>query len=170
MSFEELASVGEMIGGIAVVLTLIYLAYETRRNTTMHVASSTSDAYVKWAEYNDLTAGNPMLVKLWSRVWNNESLSDFSDEERIQLTVSLRSLTQRLAAIHQQHQKQLIDDEFWQIHKTYFAAFYKVRAISEWWELEKQSSLFSDSFIREVDDTQGFSIGIGGQRVFDEST
>lgn len=170
MSFEELASIGEFIGGITVVCTLMYLAYETRRNTTMHVSTTTSEAYRQWAEYNDRTAENPMLVKLYARVWNNEPLSDFSDEERIQIAVSLRSLTQRLAAIHQQHQKKLIDDEFWQIHKTYFAGFYEVRAIGEWWELEKQSSLFTESFIREVDSAKGISLGLGGQRVVGEST
>jgi len=170
MSIEQLASIGEMIGGIAVVLTLLYLAYETRRNTAIHVASTTSDAYAKWSEWNDKTAATPELVKLWARVWENESLKDFSDEERIQITLSLRSLTQLLAAIHQQHQKGLIDDEFWQIHKNYFAAFFQVRCIREWWEMERESSLFTDTFVREVDDAQGFSLGLGGQRLVKEST
>ena len=49
MTLEELASVGEMVGGLAVVLTLPYLAFETRRNTAVHIASTTSDAYVSWA-------------------------------------------------------------------------------------------------------------------------
>ena len=170
MNLEQLASLGEMIGGIAVVLTLMYLAYETRRNTTMHVASTTSEAYAKWSEWNERTAATPELIALWTRVWDDESLADFSEGERLQIILSLRSLTQLLAAIHQQHQKKLIDDEFWKIHKDYFAAFFQVRCIREWWEIERGSSLFTSRFIQEVDEAQGFSLGLGGQRVDKEST
>ncbi len=170
MNLEQLASLGEMIGGVAVVFTLMYLAYETRRNTTMHVASTTSEAYVKWSEWNDRTAATPELIALWTRVWDDVSLADFSEGERLQIILSLRSLTQLLAAIHQQHQKKLINDEFWNIHKDYFGAFFQVRCIREWWEIERDSSLFTSTFIQEVDDAQGFSLGLGGQRAVQEST
>ena len=35
MSITELGALGEFIGSIAVLVTLIYLAYQTRQNTTM---------------------------------------------------------------------------------------------------------------------------------------
>lgn len=135
----------------------------------MHVASTTSDAYVKWSGWNERTAANPELIVLWTQVWNNASLADFSEQERLQIILSLRSLAQLLAAIHQQHQNKLIDDEFWNIHRDYFAAFFQVKCIRAWWDIERNSSLFTATFIQEVDDAQGFSLGLGGQRTVEES-
>jgi hypothetical protein len=170
MNLEQLASIGEMVGGIAVVFTLMYLAYETRRNTTMHVASTTSEAYINWTNINDFISGDVELAKLWVRVYDNQSLSDFNELERLRINLSIRSVIQRLAAVHQQHQNSLIDDEFWQIHKIFFAGFFQVKGIAEWWEIEKQSSLFTESFIRELEQTKGFTLGPAGQRLVEESS
>jgi len=167
MTLEQLALIVELVGGIAVVFTLLYLAYETRRNTTMHIASATSEAYINWTSVNDLASGNVDLAKLWVRVYDNQSLNDFNELERLRINLSIRSVIQRLAAIHQQHQNKLIDDEFWQIHKVFFAGFFQVKGIREWWEIEKQSSLFTDSFIRELEETKGFALGPSGQRLIE---
>ena len=35
MSITELGAVGEFVGAIAVLATLVYLAYQTRQNTLM---------------------------------------------------------------------------------------------------------------------------------------
>ena len=72
--------------------------------------------------------------------------------------------------MHQQHENGLIDDEFWQIHKVFFASWLKVKGLSEWWELEKQSSLFTEAFIRELDQTKGFTMSAAAQMVRERST
>ncbi len=38
MTIQELGAIGELIGGIAVVVTLIYLAVQVRQNTRMNAA------------------------------------------------------------------------------------------------------------------------------------
>jgi hypothetical protein len=101
MSFEELAAIGEFIGGVTIVLTLLYIAYETRRNTAIHIASTTSDAYLRWAECNQLIAGEVRVTELWVRIFDNQPLDAFDTVERLQITLEMRALVQRLAAIHQ---------------------------------------------------------------------
>lgn len=168
MSLEQLASVGEMIGGFTVVLTLLYLAFEARRNTTVHISSTTSDAYLNWAASNQAAASDPLLIPIIARIYENQPLDSFDPTERIRMELSTRSLFQRLASIHQQHQNGLVDDEFWQIHKVWFASYIKVKAVGQWWELEKQSSLFTAAFIRELDQTEGFALGSSSTQRFDE--
>ena len=165
MTLEQLASVGEMIGGLAVVLTLLYLAFETRRNTTVHIASTTSDAYLSWAGSNLAFSLDVVMADLWVRLYDGQPLDSFDPSERVRIELAIRSLFQRLASIHQQHQNRLVDDEFWQIHKVWFASFLNVKAAGEWWELEKQSSLFTASFIQELEQTEGFALGSSSQRL-----
>jgi hypothetical protein len=95
MSFEELAAIGEFIGGVTIVLTLLYLAYETRRNTAIHIASTTSDAYLRWAECNQLIAGEVRVTELWVRIFDNQPLDAFDTVERLQITLEMRALVQR---------------------------------------------------------------------------
>ena len=64
MNLDQLALLGEAIGGLAVVLTLLYLAFETRRNNAILVASATSDAYLKWTEFNDHISSDEQLAGL----------------------------------------------------------------------------------------------------------
>ena len=158
MTLEQLASVGEMIGGFTVVLTLLYLAFETRRNTSVHIASTTSDAYLDWAASNQAAASDPLLIPITARLYDNQSLDSFDPTERLRMELAIRSLFQRMASIHQQHQYGLVDDEFWQIHKVWCASYIKVKAVGQWWELEKQNSLFTAAFIRELDQTKGFAL------------
>jgi hypothetical protein len=165
MTLEQFGSVGEMIGGLAVVLTLLYLAFETRRNTTVHIASTTSDAYLNWAASNQANATDTEVIGIFVRVSDNQPLDSFDPSDRFRLEMILRSLFQRLASIHQQHQNGLVDDEFWQIHKVWFASYINVKAVGQWWELEKRSSLFTASFIHELEQTKGFALGSSSQRL-----
>ena len=174
---QLLGNFGEFFGAIAVVATLIFLSVQVRHskqateaNTTIHIASTTADSYLRWTEINDLLSSDIELVKLWVRIFDNQSLDDFDPTELFRITLSIRSVIQRLAAIHQQHENGLIDDEFWQNHRIFFASWLKVKGLSEWWELEKQSSLFTDSFILELDQTKGFTMSGAGQMVRDQST
>ena len=94
MTLEQLASMGEMIGGFSVVLTLLYLAFETRRNTTVHIASTNSDAYLDWAASNQAVASDPILIPIIARVYDNQPLDSFDLTERIRIELSMRSLFQ----------------------------------------------------------------------------
>lgn len=165
MELDQIANIGEALGGFAVVLTLLYLAFETRRNTTAHIASTTSDAYLNWAALNQANSTDARLMALQVRIHDNQALDSFEPEERLILELQIRSLFQRLAAIHQHHRNGLVDDEFWQIHKVWFASYINLTAVGQWWELEKQTSLFTASFIRELDETKGFTLGSSTQRL-----
>ena len=170
MTLDQLALIGEIVGGIAIIFTLLYLAYETRRNTTMHISSATSDSYYRWAEINDIVANDKEMSELWVKIFDNRPLEDFDATERLRITFSIRSVIQRLAAMHFQHQKGLIDDEHWQKYRVFFASLFKLKGVAEWWLLEKNSSLFTDSFIRELEETEGFDMGATAQLVREGST
>jgi hypothetical protein len=58
MSLHELANLGQIIGGLAVVISLIYVAYQIRQNTNAvrsATAQTVHEHFSNW--YNLIAAG-----------------------------------------------------------------------------------------------------------------
>ena len=82
MNWEAIAATGEIIGAIAVVISLIYLTLEVRSNTRVMKANSARDAQIQWATFNEMIFQSPDRIVL-SKAFDPEmTASDFSEEER----------------------------------------------------------------------------------------
>ena len=64
MTIAELGSVGELVGAIAVLATLIYLSIQTR--LTRQAAQETDKADVDW--FIGVLIENPVAIDKWNRV------------------------------------------------------------------------------------------------------
>jgi len=61
MHWEAIGAVGEIVGALAVVLSLIYLAIQVRQNSEMARAESRLRAVATWREFtNSLESGDPV--------------------------------------------------------------------------------------------------------------
>ena len=92
---QLLGNFGEFFGAIAVVATLIFLSVQVRHskqateaNTMIHIASTTSDSYTRWAEANDIGSRDIELAKLWVRIYDNQSLDDFDPTELLRVNLN----------------------------------------------------------------------------------
>jgi hypothetical protein len=82
MSLQDLGAIGEVVGGIAVVVSLVYVAYQVRQSTrqieqnSRHLEASmyhaTNDAFFRWFA---LLAQDAGLAALWNRALAGETLS-----------------------------------------------------------------------------------------------
>jgi hypothetical protein len=73
---EALGNIGDFIGGLAVVITLIYLAHQIRQNTASVQAATVQSAAQANAELMDRFASDPELLKFYlAGVRDFESLS-----------------------------------------------------------------------------------------------
>ena len=53
MSWEVASGTAEIVGALAVVISLLYLAHEVRANTKVLTANSGKDAQIQWAIVNE---------------------------------------------------------------------------------------------------------------------
>ena len=68
MNIDQLGSIGEFIGGIAVVVSLIYVAIQLRRNTKeTRSAALEANAY-KFVDLNIAIATNPEIMEAMNLV------------------------------------------------------------------------------------------------------
>ena len=76
MNWEAIGAIGEVVGGIAVVVTLVYLAIQIRQNTHMSRASMTKDLMLASRAAIMGNASNDSLARIWAEIRD-----DFDDPE-----------------------------------------------------------------------------------------
>jgi hypothetical protein len=131
LDITTLAAWGEFIGGIAVVVSLVYLAAQIRANTKTVRASNYSDISVAAEEANTsiLNAEVASLLVL--------GLADFAalsaeDQWRFNSLMSLM-----VSPVHRAwdlHQRALIDDKMWETQVHVWVALYENPGVKQWWE------------------------------------
>ena len=99
MNLETLALIGEALGGLAIIITLLYVAIELRRNTRTIRASTSYEGAHSWAELNNLLAENAELSSITARSMNEDD-PHLSDEEASQIHYLGRSCMERLDGLY----------------------------------------------------------------------
>ena len=121
MTLESLGNVGEFVGGLAVIISLLYLALQIRQNSkTVRVA-----AYQSFNEANDrvllaMAQGPPAAETMTKGL---PDLRALDPAENFQFTTLVVSLLNSLQTAYFQHRDGLLPDDLWRRH----------RAIARWW-------------------------------------
>jgi hypothetical protein len=145
MSISELGALGEFIGSIAVLITLVYLAMQVRQ--TKRGLDANTTALLGASEVN----GNESTINTLIALWSNESMVDLTI--RASRSVSELSIADRVrigAFYHagfQTHQitflqwkKRLLDDEYWAFCIRWFGSLQLSQpGIQQWWALNNEA-------------------------------
>lgn len=158
MTLTELGNLGEAISGFAVVVSLLYVAYELRTNTRTLRATSAAEGQDSIAGFNEMLATHPDMTDLWARVAAQGTLENLSPEEALRVTVVLRALTQRYESMYFRYEAHLLEERVWKVRRDWLAGFLKTPAAAEWWNAERQSSLYTPDFIADLDSVPGAAI------------
>ena len=90
LNWEAIGAVGEIIGALAVLLTLIYLAMQIRQNTSTNHANALNQILT---EINQLTNHNERYIAYLIKAESGEKLSD---EEAIHMVEQFLSIMRSL--------------------------------------------------------------------------
>jgi hypothetical protein len=80
MNWDALGAMGEIVGAVAVVATLLYLAAQMRHSNRTSKAAVASDLMQKYNDFLTVVLANPEIGKLASRLTNPAFVPE-SDEE-----------------------------------------------------------------------------------------
>ena len=84
MTIQELGAAGELIGGIAVIITLIYLSVQIRQNTKAVRSSALETSASRSMEISKLVAGNDELAPIVMAAFTGKD--DLDEFERFRLS------------------------------------------------------------------------------------
>jgi hypothetical protein len=150
VNWEAISAIGQIVGALAVVISLIYLAREVRRNTrAARLASmrTMSDAYNRWAQ--QLTE-HPHLRELYYR-----GIHDFESLEGADLA-GFSSLMGPLFKVsedaYHQHLEGHLDPRVWRGFEALMRDFNAYPGVQAWWR--SRSHWFTEEFAKLINQQQ----------------
>jgi hypothetical protein len=160
VNWDAISAAAEVIGAGAVVITLVYLAIQTRDNVRIERARAVWDAQISFVEVNDMLADGGKISEL---VFESLSNPDgLSQKDRYLVHRFARAWFQRMEAQHALYMAGILEPELWQLRLGYAKAILEnglgyAKAIlenavfEEFWELDKRNSMFTKRFIAAID-------------------
>ena len=153
MNWEVVAAVSEVIGAVAVVVTLIYLAQQIRQSTNATRANASYDATHSWSdlcskmwEMDDATLG--LLEKTHDPKTDWE---DVAGPEKIRLVLLHRAVFQALEGQYFLYKFGSMEQSLWDKRSKWASTLVQLPFYRTWWENEKSTSIYSDEFARAID-------------------
>jgi len=142
MDLDALGNLGDFIGGIAVIVTILYLAHQVRQNVkSTHSASYQQIVSSMSAFSRDLAFEEERADLFMTGMQHPETLTE---SQRIRFTLLMTSYFRCLENIHFQHAAKAIPDDVWEGWEFRIASSLKSPGCLYWWEREQ--SAFSGRF------------------------
>lgn len=93
MTLSDLGDLGDFLGGVGVIVTLVYLAIQIRRNTYAVRSASLDSAYAAHMEFQRTVWSDSELNKLWfDGLLGKKELSDTERERFLFMVISCARL------------------------------------------------------------------------------
>ena len=144
---EALGNLGDFVGGIAVIATLVYLAMQVRQNTQLLRANALSASSAVNVSFNHLLGSNPAAARVFQV--GIESFASLSEEDQRQFLNLLRGLVTSYEHMFQQYERGMFDEDVWHHRRGSLRRMLSLPHLEVWWEHRKDA--FDSSFVEELD-------------------
>ena len=150
VNWEAISAIGQIVGALAVVISLIYLATEVHSNTRATREASTrwvSDNYTRWIQQ---ISGNPDLSELYYR-----GIRDFDSLEGAELVRFSALMVEGFRLNEELFYLQLkgrLDPHVWHLLEAGLLDISGYPGIQAWWRF--RSHWFSEEFAKHIKELQ----------------
>jgi hypothetical protein len=143
MNWDAIGAIGELVGAVTVVVTLLYLAIQVRRGTSTTQAASIQAAAAMDHEFLLTLGSDPVTAQLWmSYLAAPETLPD---DQKMQGHILMTSLIRRLENLKIQNQLGTLPQEGWQSRQALFNVIARSRGYSAFLD-SPMAAVLSDDF------------------------
>jgi hypothetical protein len=147
VTLQDLGNVGEFLGAVAVLVSLIYLALQIRQNTTTVRAGTSAAISESLARVTEIAGSDPRTARLWTLGIAGDQSLDAEDE--LQFALLFASYMRRLENAYFQQFRGFVDLEHWQTTERMLSTLMKFPGASRRWETLR--GVHSDRFVAYVD-------------------
>ena len=166
MNWEAIGAIGEIIGALAVVVSILYLSIQIRSNTRATKASASFDATHSWALSNEqahqMSAED--IADLNASYDVDADPNVLSEVGRFRVEAFHRALFQKLEGQYFLYKYGYLEPDLWRkrsawAHGVIVLPFYK-----NWWAYELKQSVYSDEFVEAVMSAESVKVSVPGGR------
>lgn len=147
MNWDQVSAIAQIIGSIAVVFSVLYLAIQVHQSTRIAKLSAQDAAATALREVTKPFAENAELARIWQL--GLENLDALSADEQTRFFHSTYQFLKAYETIHFHHVYGLMDAQIWQgwcgLLKHYVAS----PGMERYWQLRRD--LFSERFQAFID-------------------
>ena len=160
MDWNIAASVAEVVGELAVIVSLVYLATEVRNNTKALKASAGFDASLQMSELNECLFQSILgdseyqqgretrFANLVRRIYEPEAnVDDVQGSDLILLLFIHRAIFQKIEGEYYLYQHGFLDAARWEARKAWACGYIELPLVKAWWEDEIKQGIFRPEFI-----------------------
>jgi hypothetical protein len=165
MTIEYLGNLGSMIGGLAIFVSLLYLAVETRVNTKAIRSAAYHSAAESIADNSVHSIGDPEFRSLLLRSVSLDRVEEFSADEQMQFSTLANVLFLRYEDVFVQYLQGAVPPELWENRRKFARSFLELPTWKAAWEVWKNSPMFMQAFIEEIESSEvvpNAYLGLGG--------
>lgn len=131
MTLEALGNLGDFVGGIGVVVTLLYLAQQIRRNTRSVEAATIQSTTEHFTAFMQWLAGNADLTRIFEA--GSRDFEGLTSVDRMRfggiLNVALRGTENALA----QTRRGLLPESAWESTRSQLRFAFRTPGVLAWW-------------------------------------
>ena len=145
MTLEQLGSLGEALGGIAVVVSLVALAVQMRQNTRAIRAESARAAEADWSARNT-EIGMHMPIDLALKAHTAQSVEELSPQEILQVQIVCRAIWHQLTSEYYLYRDGVHDESIWKRRLQWCRDYIEIPVIRYLFEEERRILLEPDLY------------------------
>ena len=146
MNWDAIGAIGEVVGAIAVVATLIYLSLQVRSAQRDAQTSNFHRIADSFNDLNRMIAGDPNLADLFNR--GMVDLSSLDATERTQFSMLCVTACRVYDSLYYQLQRGVGDPELWKSEVETLKVFCDAPGFCAWWNIN--SFQFSAAFTKFI--------------------
>jgi hypothetical protein len=128
---ENLGNIGDFVGGIGVVFTLVYLAFQIRASRLQTLAEDTTDAVRGWLDAQTRWLVDTESVNLIRRAFHD--YEDLTPDEKGLFAGYMFNLNAAYQSALNLSRKGLLDPRQFSQIETSMAAYLKCPGVQDWW-------------------------------------
>ena len=141
MNWEAISAIGQLIGAIAVLITLIYLAVQMKQNTAAVATSTYESTMTGFNDINVVVASTPELASIINRGCMDSDI--LSETETVQFNFILRCYTNQWWKLYKLYDRGSLGKNEWAIFAKEAAQFLEQPGCKQFCE---ENKLFSDLY------------------------
>ncbi len=151
MSIQDWGAIGEIVGGIAVVISLVYLAAQLRMNTNTLKANAAWDSEMAFANSNLEVALDAQFALLFTKASGADAKpEDFTETETARLYFGVRCALQIAQAQWWLWRSGNLPDELWAYRRRWARLFIEAPVLNTIWESELEQHIFDERFVQDI--------------------
>jgi len=152
MDIQTLGNLGEFIGSLAVLVTLVYLSVQTRQTVKTARQKSHSDILARRQDLMNLLMDRD-FIEVWGKGCSRQKMDSIDAQRFTSYAVSFLSHVQDT---YIQYKAGLIDEAIWEAEQALIAVSFSQPGFLDWWKHGHQ--FLTPEFARVIEKSKATSL------------